>query len=129
MRNFLRQVKGLMTSRPAGMDDLFAQTNWAVVGSHGRNPIASQLVEKLKSNNKNTYTVNPSLGKQSDNNKSAQLPSAQYKSLSDVLEDGKKVDVVNLVINPVKGIGKITIIRLAFNKHIRSCEGNGESKY
>lgn len=64
------------------------------------------VVQKLASRNKTAYSVNPSSSKVDPSQ--SKLPVAQYSSLTEVVEDGKQIDVVNLVINPVKGISKWT---------------------
>jgi predicted CoA-binding protein len=67
--------------------------SWAVVGSHGKNPIADRLVAKLKSGNKSVFAVNPGNAKD-----------GVLGSLKDI---GEPIEVVDLVINPTKGVGVV----------------------
>merc|ERR1712048_227426 len=43
----------------ATSEEMFQKKVWAVVGSHGRNPIAAQLVERLEYLGKIVHRVNP----------------------------------------------------------------------
>lgn len=63
-----------------------------MVGSHGRNPICDRLVAKLVHGNKKVFRVNPSAA--------APAPDLSL-SLTAV---GEPIDVVDLVINPAKGV-------------------------
>jgi len=43
------------------MSALLKASSWAVVGSHGKNPIATQLVQKLQGGGKKVAAVNPGM--------------------------------------------------------------------
>jgi hypothetical protein len=66
---------------------------WAVVGSHGKNPVADRLVAKLAAGGKQVWAVNPGFAS-----------GAVLGSLKDI---GEPIDVVDLVINPAKGFGVV----------------------
>ena len=70
---------------------MLQKENWAVVGSHGRNPITYRLVNKLEGGRKTVFKVNPGV----TDEQAGVLPSLSAIS--------QPIDVVNLVINPVKG--------------------------
>jgi len=63
---------------------------WAVVGSHGRNPIADDLVKKLQRNGKTVHAINPH-------------PNADGPDALGSLDP--MPDVVNLVVSPSRGPG------------------------
>ena len=72
---------------------MLEQWSWAVVGSHGKNPICDRLVHRLQSGSKKVFRVNPGMKAE-----------GIYGSLTEV---GEPIDVVDLVINPVKGVSVV----------------------
>ena len=73
---------------------MLEQDTWAVVGSHGRNPIADRLVHKLQSHGKKVFRVNPK----------SPGEDGVYKALHDV---PGKIQAVDMVINPYVGISVV----------------------
>jgi len=75
--------------------------------SHGKNPIASQLVTKLRNGGKRVVEVNPG------------MPSGTVKgSLRDATEP---IEVVDLVINPAKGfavVEEMASLNIKVNFHL-----------
>ena len=69
--------------------------SWAVVGSHGRNPICDRLVNKLLAGNKKVFRVNPA------------APAAVGDIVTSLGACGEPIDVVDLVINPLKGVDTV----------------------
>eukprot|EP00968_Pinguiococcus_pyrenoidosus_P025087 scaffold5443_cov291-Pinguiococcus_pyrenoidosus.AAC.20 len=69
--------------------DMLGKKVWAVVGSHGRNPIADELVRRLQSLGKTVHAVNPS--------------PAALDTPSNLEELAPQPEVVDLVINPRRG--------------------------
>ena len=88
-RSVLQVTRATMATDGPGM---LSKKTWAVVGNHGKNPVVDQLTERLSSNGKTVYRVNP-YGK----------PPAEYKSLADI-PDPSSVDCVDLVVNPTMGM-------------------------
>lgn len=86
---------------------------WAVVGSHGRNPIAAKLTDKLRAFGKDVATVDPkrpiiTVSADTDGSKatsttavSTSIVIADYSKLKEI---PFKIDCVDLVVNPVAGI-------------------------
>lgn len=74
---------------------MLEQLTWAVVGSHGKNPICDRLAQKLLLGNKKVFRVNPS------------VPVSAGGINSSLLSCGQKIDVVDLVVNPVKGMDTV----------------------
>ncbi|KAH9253991.1 hypothetical protein BASA81_008115 [Batrachochytrium salamandrivorans] len=68
---------------------MLEEASWAIVGSHGRNPICDRLHTTLIRGQKQVFRVNPGVA-----------TDEVFPSLTAI---GKHVDVVNLVINPTKG--------------------------
>jgi len=89
VRSVLPMPRATMATDGSGM---LSKKTWAVVGNHGKNPVVGQLTERLRSNGKTVYRVNP-YGK----------PPAEYKSLADI-PDPSSVDCVDLVVNPTMGM-------------------------
>lgn len=73
---------------------MLEQATWAIVGSHGRNPICDKLHAKLLRGNKRVFLVNPGVKQTGE----------VFDSLTTI---GQPVDVVDLVINPVKGLAVV----------------------
>jgi len=71
---------------------MLEQWTWAVVGSHGRNPICDRLVAKLARGNKKIFRVNPA------------APKPEPDLALSLRACGEPIDVVDLVVNPVRGV-------------------------
>jgi len=71
---------------------MLEQWTWAVVGSHGKNPICDRLVHRLLAGNKKVFRVNPS------------APTGAADLATSLRACDEPIDVVDLVINPVKGV-------------------------
>ena len=80
------------------MAEFLAKKTWAIVGNHGVNPIAEKLAVKLAKGNKTVFLVNP--GKSG----MVQNSTPVFGSLKDA---GEGIEVVDLVINPGKGIAVV----------------------
>jgi uncharacterized protein len=77
------------------MAAMLEKWTWAVVGSHGRNPICDRLVNKLNAGHKKVFRVNPG------------APSAGPDLVLSLRACGEPIDVVDLVINPAKGVSVV----------------------
>lgn len=80
------------------MAELLKKKTWAIVGNHGVNPIAEKLAVKLGKGSKTVFLVNP--GKPGTVHNSIPV----FGSLKDA---GGSIEVVDLVINPAKGIAVV----------------------
>ena len=56
VRSVLPMPRATMATDGSGM---LSKKTWAVVGNHGKNPVVGQLTERLRSNGKTVYRVNP----------------------------------------------------------------------
>lgn len=72
------------------MSEMLKLQKWAVVGSHGRNPVATNLVNKLKTFKKDVARVDVKPGGEAEYNSLTQVPF--------------QIEVVDLVVNPVAGL-------------------------
>ncbi len=96
--------------------EMLALQRWAVVGSHGRNPIASRLVDKLRAFGKDVATVDPkktiipSVSSETTTGAttstvlaatSTSTSTADYIKLKEV---PFSIECVDLVVNPALGI-------------------------
>ncbi|KAK3253535.1 hypothetical protein CYMTET_37220 [Cymbomonas tetramitiformis] len=75
-------------------EEMLDKRTWVVVGNHGRNPIVASLVDRLESNGKVVYRVNPY--KKSDD----------FESIRDI-PGARDIECLNLVVNPQVGMSVI----------------------